>query len=553
MSRVRAIVLSIAIAVSVVAIGAKPQQSNSATIYGSVLCEGKPLAGVAVSDGVNIVKTDSLGNYALKSHKFQNTVFVITPSGYEPICKKRILPQFWSVLTKKREVAERHDFNLVKRDQSKHRIIFMSNIALQNSNEDLMQLKKSTIPGARKIAQEVDNSTAVYTILLGDISQCAHWYAHEFDVSDAVNLTASLGYPTMLYTVMGDQDNNGAIPGTGLTDYESERYYVYSCGPKYFSMNIGDIHYVVLDNTVFRNEPGKGKYPPEIRGKRNYERFVTIDQLDWLRKDLALIEDKSTPVVVCMHHQAFNTNSRGRISKRFSKPEEVDSLTNCFADFSNVHFVTSGTMDRQISRAKELPNIVEHAVASTSGDNWKTGYSGFNLINSGGVPAGFEVFDFNGRELSWQHRTDKGDGKPFRIYDMASVGAYYRNDLGIQNLLREFPKAFIDYTTPEFAKYIYINWWGSESGAKLEVFENNQPVRVRQIHQPDPLFVATSPAVSLKNSRRKPHFRRQNCQHMFRVERSDTTSTIKVCATDPFGTVFEEIFTGRLPFSIEKK
>ena len=91
MSRVRAIVLSIAIVVSVVAIGAKPQQSNSATIYGSVLCEGKPLAGVAVSDGVNIVKTDSLGNYALKSHKFQNTVFVITPSGYEPICKKRIL------------------------------------------------------------------------------------------------------------------------------------------------------------------------------------------------------------------------------------------------------------------------------------------------------------------------------------------------------------------------------------------------------------------------------------------------------------------------------
>ena len=195
---------------------------DSITIFGRVLCEGEPLANVPVSDGVNIVKTDSLGRYAIASHKWQNTVFVITPSGYEPKCRKRILPRFWALLKKKREVAEEHDFHLVKRNQSNHRIIFMSNIFLQNSNDDLLQLKKKTIPAARQILKEDNDSTATYTILLGDISNCPMWYAREFDVSDAVSLLASLRYPTMLYTVMGDQDNDGAVPGTGLTDYKAE-------------------------------------------------------------------------------------------------------------------------------------------------------------------------------------------------------------------------------------------------------------------------------------------------------------------------------------------
>ncbi len=544
----RAFVILVLMVSALTAEAKKVAKCDSITIFGRVLCEGKPLADVPVSDGVHIVKTDSLGRYAIASHKFQNTVFVITPSGYEPERKKGILPLFWSLLQKKRYIAEQHDFHLRKCNQRDHRILFMSNLYLQNANDDLLQFKRRTIPAARKIAKDTGDSTAIYTILLGDISNCPNWYSHEFDVGDAVSLIASLRYPTMLYTVMGDQDNDGAVPGTGLTDHKAERQYVFSCGPKYYSMNIGDIHYIVLDNTVFRNEAGKGKYPTEIVGKRNYDRFVTSDQLDWLRKDLALVTDKKSPIVVCMHNTVFTANSKRRISKRFSEPKDVDSLTNCFADFENVHFVTAGSMDRRISHAKELPNIIEHAVASTSGDRWRTGYNGFESINGGGVPAGFEIFDVKGRNLSWHHRTEKGNSKPFRTYDMASVGEYYRDNLDIQNLLREHPKTFINYGTPEFSKYIYINWWGYEKGAKLEVFEDNKPLHVRQVHQADPQYVATSSALTLKHSRKKPRFGRNSCQHMFRVQRLSPTSTIRVRATTPFGEVFEEIIAGRKPF-----
>ena len=550
----RKISLLIVLAASLFCVEAKSVKRDSITIFGRVLCEGKPLADVAVSDGVHIVKTDSLGRYSIASHKFQNTVFVITPSGYEPECKKRILPRFWASLEKKREVAEQHDFNLVKRDQSNHRILFMSNLFLHNANDDLLQFKRKTVPAARRIKDEVSDSTAVYTILLGDISNCPMWYSREFDVGDAVSLIASLRYPTMLYTVMGDQDNDGAIPGTGLTDYKAERQYVYTCGPKYYSMNIGDIHYVVLDNTVFRNEAGKGKYPTEIVGKRNYDRFVTIDQLDWLRKDLALVKDKSQPIVVCMHQTAFMANSKNRISKRFSKPEELDSLTKCFAGFKNVHFMTAGSTDRRIAYTKELPNIISHEVGSTSGDRWKTGHNGFAQIAAGGVPAGFEIFDVKGRKISWHYTAENGEDKPFRVYDMAKVGESYKGNSDMQNLLREYPKTYINYDTPEFKKYIYVNWWGNEKGAKLEVFENNKALRVRQIHQADPLFVATSSAITLKNSRnKKPRMGKNNCSHLFRVERTSPTSTIKVKATTPFGEVYEEIIVGNKEFSPQTK
>lgn len=550
----RKVWLCLALVASLLSVEGKTRQCDSITVFGRVMCEGKPLADVPVSDGFHIVKTDSLGRYAIASNKWQSVVFIITPSGYEPACNKRILPQFWSLLRKKREVAEEHNFNLVKRNQRNHRMIFMSNLGLQNSHEDLMQFKNRTIPAARKIVKEAGDSVAVYTTLLGDISNCASWYSREFDVTDAVSLVATLRYPTMLYTVMGDQDNDGAVPGTGLTDYYSERPYVFSCGPKYFSMNIGDVHYIVLDNTVFRNEPGKGNYPTEIVGRRNYDRFVTSDQLCWLRKDLSLVEDKSRPVIVCMHHGAFTSNNKKHISKRFSKPEQVDSLTNCFAEFKNVHFVTSGSMDRRVSRTKDLPHIIEHSVASTSGDKWGTGYNGYESINSAGVTAGFEIFDINGSDISWHHQTEHNSTKPFRVYDMAGVGEYYRDNLEVQNLLREYPKTFVNYDTKEFEKYVYINWWGFEDGAKLEVFEDNTPLRVRQIHQSDPLYVTTASAQTLKNSRKKPSsMSRNSCQHLFRAQRTSPTSVIRVRATDPFGKVFEEVFLGKKSFTTQKR
>ena len=51
-------------------------------VRGSVSAEGKPLAGVTVSDGYRFTSTGADGSFSLNTHKDARFVFVITPSGF---------------------------------------------------------------------------------------------------------------------------------------------------------------------------------------------------------------------------------------------------------------------------------------------------------------------------------------------------------------------------------------------------------------------------------------------------------------------------------------
>lgn len=527
-------------------------KKDSITICGRVLCDGVGVPNVGVSDGVHIVQTDSLGNYAIASHKFQNTVFVITPSGYEPKNRKRILPCFWSLLKKEHDVKESHDFHLVKRENNSHRILFLSNLRLQNASDDLMLFKRKIMPAVKRVAEEVNDSTAVYTFLVGDISMNRYWYSREFDVTDAVSTMVTMRYPTPIYTVMGGNDNDGSVPCAGLTDYEAERIYVMGCGPKYYSLNIGEVHYVVLDNSVFRNEPGNGKYPAEIVGKCNFDRFVTSDQLAWLRKDLALIKDKSKPVVVCMNNSAIAPGPKGKVSRRFTRPEQVDSLVNCFKGFDDVQFVTSNNWFRRVVKSKEMPNITERYLASTSGNSWNTGYHGFRLIHNSGADACIEVADVEGGKMLWYPYSYADGRKPFRVYDMRSVAKYCRETQNMENVYREYSKQFTNYSKG-FDNFIYVNYWGNEPKSKIEIFENDKKLAVRQVFHTDPLYLVVSSAHAYLTAKHKPRFGRNNSQHMFRAKRSSYTSTIRVRTTTPDGVVYEEVFQGEKDFQLDLK
>ncbi|MBQ2992833.1 MAG: calcineurin-like phosphoesterase C-terminal domain-containing protein [Alistipes sp.] len=522
----------------------------SGTVFGTVTCEGLPVADVIVSDGALFTKTDSLGRYTLPSLKYYGSVFIVTPSGYEPECKKGVLPQFWASLNSRKPTkVEQHDFALRKVDQRRHRMIVSADMHLANRNEDLLQLKKTYIPTVQRIAAEAKRDTIpAYSIILGDLSINSAWYSSEFDVSDALHTIVTSGYPTMLYTAIGEMDHDGAIAVSPMTDYRSEQLYVSACGPRFYSMNIGEVHYVVLDNTVFLNEPGNGKYPTEIVGKRNFDRRVTADQLSWLRRDLSFVKDKQTPIVVCMHHNVLRCGSKGKLIKCLSRPEDTDSLTACLRDFANVRFLTGHSHRRRFSAPKELPNIVEHAISSASGNNWESGYNGYPHICSDGTDAGIEVFSFDGRDVKWEFVSQQNPGRTFRAYDMNSVGEYYRSTADVQNLVRNH-SARIDYGAPSFSNYVYINYWGDEPQSKIEAFDGDKPLKVRRITQEDPLYTLATAVVRLRNSRgRKMNFGRNNSQHLFRIKTDTATTTIRIRTTDPFGRIFEDSVVRPQPF-----
>ena len=86
MKKILTLTLSLIVAFSATAqstfvstLGAKA--AKGATVYGTVECNGTPLEGVVVSDGVEVVKTDKKGVYNIASEKRTGYVFISIPSG----------------------------------------------------------------------------------------------------------------------------------------------------------------------------------------------------------------------------------------------------------------------------------------------------------------------------------------------------------------------------------------------------------------------------------------------------------------------------------------
>ena len=530
----------VAILLSLVATSTLWAQSSEpkgvANIVGTVTCQGEPVEGVVVSDGALFTRTDSLGFYSLNSLKYYGSVFIITPSGYEPTTKRGVIPQFWAPLDQKHlQKVEHHDFTLRKVDNTRHRMIFTADMHISSRNEDMYQFRRTCMPALRRAAEQVKDSIPVYSVILGDLCRNDSWYSQDIDPTDVVGMLAKMRYPAMFYTVMGENEYDGAVPAGILTDHTASELYATTCAPRFYAFNIGQVHYVVLDNTFFRNDAGDGKYPTEVVGKRNYDRRVSADCLAWLRRDLETIEDKSTPIVVCMHHSAIRMSNKGRLIKAFSKPEDTDSLISCFSDFNSVRFVTAHVHRRRISKPKELKNITEHTVTSLSGNNWETGFNNYPHICSDGSPAGFEIFDYNGRDLRWQFAS-LHDTLPFRLYDMNKLGEHYRTNEDIKSLIKAYPDRRINYGSDSFKDYVYINYWCDEPASKLEVWDDKRQLKVRQVYHDDPLFTEASTVVRHKNSRgRKLSFSKNNAQHMFRVKVDSTSTFLRVRAVDSFG------------------
>ena len=534
MRKLVAILLSLVATFTLWAQSSEPK--GVANIVGTVTCQGEPVEGVVVSDGALFTRTDSLGFYSLNSLKYYGSVFIITPSGYEPTAKKGVIPQFWAPLDQKHlQKVERHDFTLRKVDNTRHRMIFTADMHISSRNEDMYQFRRTCMPALRRAAEQVKDSIPVYSVILGDLCRNDSWYSQDIDPTDVVGMLAKMRYPAMFYTVMGENEYDGAVPAGILTDHTASELYATTCAPRFYAFNIGQVHYVVLDNTFFRNDAGDGKYPTEVVGKRNYDRRVSADCLAWLRRDLETIEDKSTPIVVCMHHSAIRMSNKGRLIKAFSKPEDTDSLISCFSDFNSVRFVTAHVHRRRISKPKELKNITEHTVTSLSGNNWETGYNNYPHICTDGSPAGFEIFDYNGRDLRW-HFASLHDTLPFRLYDMNKLGEHYRTNEDIKSLIKAYPDRRINYGSDSFKDYVYINYWCDEPASKLEVWDDKRQLKVRQVYHDDPLFTEASTVVRHKNSRgRKISFSKNNAQHMFRVKVDSTSTFLRVRAVDSFG------------------
>ena len=511
------------------------------TVKGVVYCNGTGIPGVIVSDGIEVTKTDQNGVYYLSSQKSTGFVFISVPGNYEVTTSGRF-PQFYKKLAGGGSV-EQKDFSLIQTDNSRHVVLALADWHLAGRNDDLSQFTNSFLPDVNATISEYQATGAkVYALTLGDMSWDAYWYENSFALSEYIPYMNMVNCP--VFNIMGNHDNDPYYAG----DWTATAKFRSVIGPTYYSFNLGNVHYVVLDNIEYVNTGGsQGNI-----GERNYNDLVNTEQMEWLKKDLAAITDKSTPVIVAMHitlHKNPTLDANGNQVNGVTL-NNGSAFIAAFQEFSNVHILSGHTHINFSVEAKA--SLMEHNTAAVCATWWWTGKNGYagNHICKDGSPGGYGVWQMDGTDIKWHYKS-MGYTKnyQFRAYDLNQVhitaAAFAPNTSDAA--LAEYAGV---YASPHAQNEVLINVWGYDTQWTVEVKENNRPLAVTRVSAYDPLHIISYEAKRLNvGATPTSSFITGPTAHMFKVKATSASSTLDIKVTDRFGTVYTESMTRPKAFS----
>lgn len=508
------------------------------TVKGTVSCDGKGLAGVVVSDGIEVTKTDEYGFYWLPSTKKNGYVFISLPSGYltssptvmEGIHRKLIAPP---------AETEQQDFTLVEEPNDDCVVILMADAHLANrgsgSNNDMSQFRNKFVTDVNAtISDYKSRGKKVYGISLGDITWDTYWYDTDYRLKDALKDFSGINIP--IFHCMGNHDNDIRA----LTDFDTAAPWRQEIGPTYYSFNLGNVHYIVLDDIDYTTDGAQNK--TEVAK-------IGTEQMKWLKKDLATIEDKNTPVMVCLHIPLHGHPGRDEAGALVTKRQllDADEFVAAFNGFAKVRLLSGHTHVNFNVKVDE--HITEHNIAGICATWWWTGkYYGTHICRDGSI-GGFAVLEWNGREYN-RYWKSMGYDRTYqmRTYDRNNVwisAAEYAPDQNQDDpaFLSNYANIAQDYASQRTDNEVIINVFSWEDSWKIEVTENGRQLPVRATHWFDPLHIISFDMFRLNRSNDNlsgSPMKTSATTHLFRVNASSPSSTLEIKVTDCYGNVYVE-------------
>ena len=369
------IIISVLLIASAVAAQAKP-------IKGTVkVMEGNGIAGVVVSDGLNVVQTDAKGRYEMDTDSESRFVFISTPAGYRSATLKGE-----TLYYKKLGLARKYDFVVEKKakDDVNHNLIVIADPQISDADE-FPELEVH----AKDIGEFVKtlDGDDVFGLCLGDI---VGWNHALYPQYNKVMSHAGIEFRN----VMGNHDmtNYGDRHEGSMKDYED------AFGPAWYSFNAGKVHYVVLNDNFFI---GRDWY---------YIGYLDKRQLEWLENDLAYVPKGST-VIVSLHIPT-TLSEADRKAFGYSDISEImankQGLYNLLKPYKSL--ILSGHMHTGNNQIIG-DNLMEHNVTGLCGAWW------CGPVCIDGAPVGYKIYEIDGDQIRWQY---KSSGLPldhqFKVY-----------------------------------------------------------------------------------------------------------------------------------------
>jgi hypothetical protein len=337
----------------------------------------KRLAGVGVSNGVDVVVTDAKGRYKIPVTD-DTIIFVIKPSGWRTAFSDTGISQFYynhkpegspdlgrgaDTVEPTGKLPRWIDFPLYKQDEpDKFKLILFGDTQPRNQKEvDYI---------AHDVVEELVGFEAAFGMTLGDVV-----FNNLNMLKPLEKLVSTIGVPW--YNVMGNHDINFKSKDDRNSDETWESLY----GPNYYSFNYADVHFVVMDDIAWDGENYHGEF-----GER---------QRTFLKNDLALVP-KDKLVVLSMHIPIQTTEDREAVY------DILDDHPNHFSVSAHWHrqgHFFFGKDDGWKGQEKH-----HHLVHATVCGSWWSGTTDENGIPhatmSDGAPNGYSIITFNDNEYS---------------------------------------------------------------------------------------------------------------------------------------------------------
>lgn len=509
------------------------EPSAGTTVFGLVSSEEGPVANVVVSDGTEVTVTDDKGIYELKSAKKWGYVFISVPSGYE-VAAEGVFPQFYQTLKGAADVVEQKDFKLTKVDgQDRYKLFLLGDMHLANRTNDAAQFTQFTTDLNAYMAQH--SGQKMYALTLGDMTWDLYWYKNNYALPQYRETINRQVKNLQIYHTMGNHDNDFMT----TSDYDAAVKYVDCIGPTFYSFNIGQVHYVVMDNIDCSAYNGTDS--------RNYVKKLSNEQLKWLAKDLAYV-DKSTPLLVAMHAQIYKPTSTGFAFDHDSANTEALLAA---LDGYEVHFVTGHTHkvynitpDDDVVKGRD---IHEHNSGAICASWWWSG----NLtpgvhVSIDGAPGGYAIWDIDGTDFAWLYKsTGWPEEYQFRSYDLNNV-SFSMDDVPnipsnvlIQLAYKKYVNAYPENSDNE----VLIKIWNWNSNWELSVVdERGKTLEYTPVWAYDPLHIAALSVPRFNNSgiTSTPSFVTESATNFFKVKADDADVDLTITVKDEFGHTWTE-------------
>jgi hypothetical protein len=254
------------------------------------------IAGVAVSNGVDVETTDADGRYRIEIQP-GDTLFITKPRDWAVPLSPHNLPRFYfhhvpegapsgwrpryQGLAPTGPLPDRVDFPLTRSPEpDQFTSIWFADTQPQTRDE--VEFIRDDV------VAELIGTDAIFGITLGDIA-----YDDLSLLPRLYRNVAAIGAPW--YHVPGNHDMNFL----SANDEESLETFRRHFGPPYYSFEVGPVHFIALD-TVHYEGTSAGSDDPDPLGTGSYVGAIGERQLRWLANDLRRVP-ADQPVVLAMH------------------------------------------------------------------------------------------------------------------------------------------------------------------------------------------------------------------------------------------------------------